>query len=91
MPPLPSQFLSRILFVLSISMVPTLDARIGETPIQFVDRYGAPKERNRAARASGGARMRESAASPARNQSSNSWRVGRERPASFAWGRLPEG
>jgi len=41
---LSSQFLSRILFVLSIAMVPTLDARIGETPIQFVDRYGAPKD-----------------------------------------------
>ena len=25
-------------------MVPTLDARIGETPIQFVDRRGAPKD-----------------------------------------------
>jgi hypothetical protein len=41
---LSSQFLSRILFVLSIAMVPTLDARIGEPPIQFVDRYGAPKD-----------------------------------------------
>jgi len=41
---LSSQFLSRILFVLSIAMVPTLDARIGETPIQFVDRYRAPKD-----------------------------------------------
>src|SRR5205823_5667674 len=41
---LSSQFLSRIFFVLSIAMVPTLDARIGETPIQFVDRYGAPKD-----------------------------------------------
>jgi hypothetical protein len=38
------QFLSRILFVLSIAIVPTLSARIGETPIQFVDRYGAPKD-----------------------------------------------
>jgi len=41
---LSSQFLSRILFVFSIAIVPTLDARIGETPIQFVDRYGAPKD-----------------------------------------------
>src|SRR5438552_7487060 len=41
---LSSQFLSRIFFVLSIAMVPTLGARIGETPIQFVDRYGAPKD-----------------------------------------------
>jgi hypothetical protein len=39
-----SQFLSRIYFVLSIAIVPILDARIGETPIQFVDRYGAPKD-----------------------------------------------
>jgi hypothetical protein len=30
--------------VLSIAMVSTLDARIGETSIQFVDRYGAPKD-----------------------------------------------
>jgi hypothetical protein len=41
---LSSQFLSRILFVLSIAIVPTLDARIGETAIQFVDRYGAPED-----------------------------------------------
>jgi hypothetical protein len=39
-----SQFLSPILFLLSITIVPTLDARIGETAIQFVDRYGAPKD-----------------------------------------------
>ena len=38
------QFLSRIFFALSMAVVPTLDARIGETPIQFVDRYGAPKD-----------------------------------------------
>jgi hypothetical protein len=30
--------------VFSIAIVSTLDARIGETPIQFVDRYGAPKD-----------------------------------------------
>jgi hypothetical protein len=44
MPRLFSQFLSRILFVLPIAIVSTLDARIGETAIQFVDRYGAPKD-----------------------------------------------
>ena len=39
-----SQFFCRILFVSSIAIVPTLNARIGETALQFVDRYGAPKD-----------------------------------------------
>src|SRR5437016_5354033 len=27
-----------------MAIVPTLDARIGDTPIQFLDRYGTPKD-----------------------------------------------
>jgi hypothetical protein len=41
---LSSQFLFQILFVWSIAIVRTLEARIGETALQFVDRYGSPKD-----------------------------------------------
>ncbi|MGI9114190.1 MAG: hypothetical protein ACR2FX_04000, partial [Chthoniobacterales bacterium] len=34
------------LFILSVitASVPAVEARLGETPIQFADRYGAPKD-----------------------------------------------